>query len=199
MPITLVRSENTHSLWNHCRNNFLDEIGGETGPGSYPSFLWITNRNLRDSFLEHAQAKGLKGWLGPPFRMWTELAESFGITQSSVSQLARQLLISSIALQASHKVDFIHYQKTRHGILPGRILDRLFGELLPEGICPAKLEEGFESLKITNDFVKKRNQWIVETYEQYLEILATKNLRDTRATNSLLARKIEGGELSFAI
>jgi len=199
MPITLVRSENTHCLWNHCKNSFLDQIGTNTGPGDYPSFLWVTNRNLRDSFLECAQSRGLKGWLGPPFRTWNELPESFEINQQSIGQLTRQLLISTISSRAAQKVDFVHYQKTRHGILPGRILDRLFGELLPEGISADNLEKGFESLRITNDFVEKRNRWIVETYKQYLEALDTKNLRDTRATNSILAGKIEAGGLSVAI
>ncbi|SVE20948.1 uncharacterized protein METZ01_LOCUS473802, partial [marine metagenome] len=111
MPITLVRSENTHCLWKHCRKTFLDEIGTLTGPGSYPSFLWVTNRNLRDSFLGYAQARGLKGWLGPPFKTWSELPESFAIRDKTIGLLTRQLLIGQIAKETAETIGFNSFKK----------------------------------------------------------------------------------------
>jgi len=199
MPITLVRSENTHCLWNHCKNSFLDQIGTNTGPGDYPSFLWVTNRNLRDSFLECAQSRGLKGWLDPPFRTWNELPESFGINQRPIGQLTRQLLISHTCLQVASEIGFTHYQNTPHGVLPGRMLEHLFSELLPEGLTQEKLKKGFSSLEVTDDFGQKRNRWIIKTYGQYLHELEARGFRDVRATSGLLAKNIESGKLSDAI
>ena len=198
MPITLVRSENTHSLWNHCRNNFLDEIGSETGPGSYPSFLWITNRNLRDSFLEYAHAKGLKGWLGPPFKTWSELPESFGIRERTIGLLTRQLLIGQLAREVAEKIGFDSFNRETSNVLPGQMIDRLLADFLPEGLTPETLEESLASLP-SDDFGLKRNQWIVETYRRYLLELEHRGVRDIRSLNSLLATKIDSGELPNAI
>ncbi len=198
MPITLVRSENTHCLWNHCKNSFLDQIGTKTGPGNYPSFLWVTNRNIRDSFLECAQARGLKGWLGPPFKIWSELPESFGIREKPIGLLTRQILIGQIAQKTAEETGLDSFKRQINTALPGQMIDRLLADFLPEGITPKTLETGLSTLSV-DDFGSKRNRWITETYRTYLRELEQKGLRDIRSLNSLIAEKIDAGGLPGAI
>ena len=51
MPLRLVRSSDIATLWDTCVTTYLDDIGDQTGPGNFPAFLWLANRNLRDRLL----------------------------------------------------------------------------------------------------------------------------------------------------
>jgi RecB family exonuclease len=78
------------------------------------------------------------------------------------------------------------------------MLDRVFSDLLPEGVGPDDLAKALESLA-TDDFATSRNEWVVGTYRSYLEALEGMGRADPRSIPSLLAKAIEEGGLSAAV
>ncbi|HUF12946.1 MAG TPA: PD-(D/E)XK nuclease family protein [Longimicrobiales bacterium] len=199
MPLTLVRSEDNQTLWKACTDAFLDELGGASGPGSFPSFLWIRNRGQRDLLLEAAEARGSTGWLSPPFCFLGDLPSSarFGLGGRTVGLLTRRRLVSRIA-QKHARANGITGGDSGSGVVRGHMLDRLIGELLPNGIEPDALAESLAHVA-SDDFARRRNAWVVGVYRDYRAELSALGLYDFRQTNALLAERVDAGELPHAI
>ena len=142
MPLSLVRSPDIATLWDACVTTYLDDIGDETGPGDFPSFLWLTNRNLRDRLLEHAYARGVQGWLGPPFALWWDLPQLFDIRAKSIGLLTRRRMVSRLAFEVGKRVGLTGLQQGGNTVVRGHMLDRVFSDLLPEGVTARMIETG---------------------------------------------------------
>src|SRR5688500_13075112 len=140
MPLRIVRSEDNHTLWKACVDSFLDELGSAPGPGSFASFLWLRNRGQRDLLLEAAEARGLVGWLAPPFGYFGELAgpRFFDIRGRTVGLLTRRRLVSRIA-QTHARAHGITGPDHGSRVVRGHMLERPLGGLLPAGITPDAL------------------------------------------------------------
>ena len=78
------------------------------------------------------------------------------------------------------------------------MLDRIFSDLLPEGITADTLEAGLSTLD-SDEFGQCRNAWVVETYRAYLAELDKRGLMDLRSVPSVIARRIEEGGLGVVI
>lgn len=199
MPLTLVRSDDNHTLWKGCTDAFLEELGNAAGPGRFPSFLWIRNRGQRDLLLEAAEARGSTGWLSPPFCFLGDLPspQRFGLGGRTVGLLTRRRLVSRIA-QTHARANEIVGLDHGSGVVRGHMLDRLIGELLPGGIRPDALETALDQVA-GDDFARRRNTWVAGVYRDYLAELAARGLYDFRQTNALLADRVDEGLLSKAI
>ncbi|MDX1395751.1 MAG: PD-(D/E)XK nuclease family protein [Gemmatimonadota bacterium] len=197
MPLTLLRCESNARLWGACASGFLDELGGHAGPESYPSHLWIAHRAQRDLLLSAASARGIEGWLSPPFSFLSELPGRFGIVRRPIGLLTGRLLVSRLAGRAARAHDF---PGSTDGDLPGRghMVDRALSELLPEGVSPDELARALDTLE-TDEFTERRNAWLVDTYRAYLAHLEAADQFDPRSIHSLVAGAIHAGGLSGAI
>jgi RecB family exonuclease len=197
MPLKLVRSGSNARLWRTCSSRFLDELDGRTGPGSYPSHLWIAHRAQRDFLLDAAEEREIPGWLDPPFSFLSELPSLFGISRRPIGPLTGRLLVSRIAGRAAREHDF---GGVAGDASPGRghMVDRALSELLPEGIAPARLEEALGRIE-DDEFAQRRNRWLLDTYTAYLSHLDAAEQFDPRSIHSLVAEAVEGGGLGPAI
>ena len=199
MPLTLVRSDDNHTLWKACTDAFLDELGDAPGPGTFPSYLWIRNRGQRDLLLEAAEARGSTGWLAPPFTFLGDLPapRHFALGGRTVGLLTRRRLVSRIA-QTHALAHRITGPDHGSGVVRGHMLDRTIGELLPGGITPDALEAALAHVA-TDDFAARRNAWVAAVYRDYLRELEARGLYDFRQTNALLADRVDEGMLRAAI
>ncbi|HEX6589481.1 MAG TPA: PD-(D/E)XK nuclease family protein [Longimicrobiales bacterium] len=199
MPVTIVRSEDNHTLWQSCTSAFLDEIGSARGPGSFPSFLWLRNRAQRDLLLDAAEARGALGWFAPPFGYLGELATArfFDLPGRTVGLLTRRRLVARLA-QLHAKAHGIAGPDHGSGVVRGHMLDRLLGELLPAGVDPDAFAAALDAVAL-DDFARRRNAWVVAVYREYRAALAERGLYDFRETNALIARRVDDGALPQAI
>ncbi|MDH3734363.1 MAG: hypothetical protein OEU54_12560, partial [Gemmatimonadota bacterium] len=197
MPLKLVRSDSNAALWRACSSRFLDELGLHAGPDEYPSHLWLAHRTQRDLLLDAAEERDLKGWLAPPFSFLSELPALFGIDRRPIGLLTGRLLVSRLAAGAGREHGFVGATGSE---TPGRghMVDRALSELLPEGVMPAELASALEELG-GDDFTRRRNAWLLDTYAAYVEHLETTGQFDPRSIHSLVADAIDGGALPSAL
>lgn len=197
MPLHLVRSGSNAALWSTCAGRFLDELGAHRGPGAYPTFLWLAHRSQRDSLFRLAARRGLPGWLAPPVSFLSELRDLFGIEASPVGLLTGRLLVARIAARTERRVGLRTGLRDR-GPAQAHMLDRLFSELLPEGVEPETLREALEALE-GDDFARRRNAWVADAYGAFLEELRRRDRYDPRSIHAMVAEKIEDGALAQAL
>jgi hypothetical protein len=197
MPLTLVRSRSNGVLWATCAERFLAELGDHAGPAGYPTHLWIAHRNQRDALFELAAERGLAGWLRPPVSFFSALRQLFAIEEKPVGILTGRMLVARLAGRFG----------IQSGVAPGHgyrgpagshMLDRVFSELLPDGVTAARLKETLDQLG-GDDFARRRNAWIADTYEAFLEELRARSLYDPRSIHAMVAERIEAGGLDDAI
>ena len=198
MPLNVVRAPAAAPLWEACVDRFLAEAGSpaeaETGVSAW---IWLNHRNLRDLLFQAAHERGLPGWLDPPVTLFGDLTDRFGIRERSVGLLTRRRLVSRHAARLGSRI--LGREPGRgDGVIRGHMLDRLFGDLLPEGVPPDELERALARLR-GDDFARRRNAWAVATYRAYLESLEGRGLLDRRSVNARIAERIEAGGLAAAI
>lgn len=196
MPLRLVRSTSSRTLWNACRDRFLDAALTNVGPDGHPAHIWITQRALRDSLLEEAFDRGGRGWLAPPISFFSELPEHFELSGRPAGLLTRRRMVARIA--STHAGRLRVGSSANRGIIRGHMMDGLLGELLPEGTPPERLEAGLQAVA-ADEFATRRNEWIVSVYRDYLRELTDLGLYDTRSVHALLAERIEEGSLPAAL
>jgi hypothetical protein len=197
MPLRLVRSEANAALWTACSESFLDAVGDHPGPAGYPDFLLLTHRVQRDVLLERAAAAGVTGWLAPPMAFFSDLRIMFGIEARPVGILTGRMLVARLAGQTALRAGVRTAGRDR-GPAGTHMLDRVFSELLPEGVTPESLRLALEPL-VRDEFTRRRNDWVAETYEAFLSELEERQLYDPRSIHAMVAHRIEQGGLSGAI
>jgi len=197
MPLRLIRSDTNAALWTACSESFLDAVGGLSGPSGYPDFLLLTHRVQRDVLLEKAAAAGVPGWLDPPMAFFSDLRHMFGIEARPVGILTGRMLVARLAGQTALRVGVRSAGRER-GPAGTHMLDRVFSELLPEGVTPDRLRQALVPLA-RDEFTRRRNDWVADTYEEFLRELDQRQLYDPRSIHAMVARRIEEGGLSGAV
>ncbi len=197
MPLRLIRSDTNAALWKACSESFLDAVGRRPGPAGYEDFLLLTHRVQRDVLLERAAAKGVPGWLQPPLAFFSDLRLMFGIEARPVGILTGRMLVARLAGQTALRVG-VRTAGRERGPAGTHMLDRVFSELLPEGVAPERLREALGPLA-RDDFTRRRNDWVADTYEAFLSELDERQLYDPRSIHAMVARRIEEGGLAAAI
>lgn len=198
VPLNIVRAPAAAPLWAACVDRFLAEADSpaEAGTGA-AAWIWLNHRNLRDLLFEEAYERGIPGWLDPPVTLFGELTDRFGIRQKSVGLLTRRRLVSRHAARLGRRI--LEREPGRgDGVIRGHMLDRLLGDLLPEGVAPDELERALARLG-GDDFARRRNAWAVAVYRAYLDSLEKRGLLDHRSVNARIAERIEAGGLRAAI
>lgn len=197
MPLRLIRSGTNAALWAACSESFLSAVGDRTGPSDFPDFLLLTHRVQRDALLEQAVRRGVPGWLDPPVAFFSDLRQMFGIESRPVGILTGRMLVARLAGQFALSAGVRTAGQDR-GPSGTHMLDRVFSELLPEGVGPADLRRALEGTGV-DDFTRRRNAWVADTYEAFLSELAERHLYDPRSIHSMVAERIDRGGLSAAI
>ena len=197
MPLRIVRSDSNAALWRACSGDFLDAVGDRPGPGGFTDFLLLSHRVQRDALLEGAALRGVPGWMDPPFAFFSDLRRMFGIEARPVGILTGRMLVARLAGQAAVRAGVRTAGRDR-GPAGTHMLDRVFSELLPEGVTPAVLGDALRPLG-RDDFTRRRNAWVVDTYEAFLAELEARELYDPRSIHAMVARRVEEGALREAI
>lgn len=197
MPLRLIRSDSNSTLWTSCAESFLDSVGDLPGPGGHLDFLLLAHRVQRDALLERAEARGVRGWLGPPVAFFSDLHRMFGIEARPVGILTGRMLVARLAGQTALRTGVRTAGRDR-GPAGTHMLDRVFSELLPEGVTPERLREALGPLA-RDEFTRRRNDWVAETYQAFLYELEERQLYDPRSIHAMVARRIEAGGLPDAI
>ena len=197
MPLRLVRSSSNARLWEACATAFLDEAGERRGPDGFPAHLWLTHRTQRDLLLETAERRALPGWLGPPFSFFSEFPRRFGIELRPIGPLTARLLVGRLAGRAARAHGF---GEVAGPDVPGRghMIDRMFSELLPEGVSVEELAGALAALP-ADEFSTRRNAWLLETYRAYASAVADRGQFDPRSIHALVADRIRSGGLQAAL
>ncbi len=198
MSLSVVRAPAAAPLWSACVERFLAGAASPAEPGvEAPAWIWLNNANLRDLLYEAAHARGHPGWLDPPVTLFGDLTDRFGIRAKSVGLLTRRRLVSRHAARIGRRI--LGREPGRgDGVIRGHMLDRLLGDLLPEGVPPERLERALDRLG-GDDFARRRNRWAVEVYRAYLDSLRARDLLDARSVNAHIANRIETGGLPAAV
>ena len=198
MPLNVVRAPAAAPLWGACVERFLAAGASPAeGGAAARAWIWLNHRSLRDLLFEAAHERGLPGWLDPPVTLFGELTDRFGIREKSVGLLTRRRLVSRHAARLGRRI--LGREPGRgDGVIRGHMLDRLFGDLLPEGVPPDELERALARLG-GDDFARRRNAWAVEVYRAYLDSLEKRGFLDRRSVNARIAERIEAGGLAAAI
>ncbi len=121
----------------------------------------------------------------------------FGIEARPVGILTGRMLVARLAGQTALRVGVRTAGRDR-GPAGTHMLDRVFSELLPEGVTPGRLREALEPLA-RDEFTRRRNDWVAETYETFLSELEERQLYDPRSIHSMVAQGVEKGGLPDAI
>lgn len=197
MPLRLVRSHSNGALWRACSEAFLAAVRERPGPAGHPEFLLLTHRVQRDALLSGAAAMGIRGWLDPPTAFFSDLRRMFGIEARPVGVLTGRMLVARLAGQMALRTGVRTAGRDR-GPAGTHMLDRVFSELLPEGVTPDELRTALEPLAI-DDFTRRRNAWVADTFEAFLSELEERKLYDPRSIHAMVASRVEGGGLRPAI
>ena len=197
MPLRLIRSDSNAALWSACSESFLDEVAGRTGPRDFPAYLLLSHRIQRDALLELASRRGVPGWLNPPLAFFSDLSRMFGIEARPVGILTGRMLVARLAGQTALRVGVRRAGRDR-GPSGSHMLDRVFSELLPEGVSPTRLRQALEGLD-GDDFTQRRNAWVADTYASFLSELEKRGLYDPRSIHAMVSERIAAGGLREAL
>ena len=198
MPLNLVRAPTAGALWETCVERFLARAAVPSRPGAEtPAWIWLNHRNLQDLLYDAAQARGHPGWLDPPVTLFGQLTDRFGIRDRQVGLLTRRRLVSRYAARFGREL-LGRAPARGDAVIRGHMLDRLLGDLLPEGVSSDELERALAELG-GDDFARRRNAWAVAVYRAYLGSLRKRGLLDPRAVNAHIARRIKEGGLRAAV
>ena len=201
MPITIIKGD-AGPLWDSCVDRFLGDVAGSTGPASHSAqarhaaHLWLTQRSQRDLLLETAVARGVPGWLAPPFSFLSELPKRFHAGAAPIELLTRRQLISEISTAHARRAQIGAAEGT--AIVRGHMLDAVFSELLPEGVTPDRIQLMLRDTA-ADDFAVRRDGWLLAVYEEYQRTLRDRGLYDPRAIHAIIADAILRGALPEAI
>ncbi|MEO8448427.1 MAG: PD-(D/E)XK nuclease family protein [Gemmatimonadota bacterium] len=197
MPLRIIRSPSSVSLWQAFSEGFLGAIGKRTGPAGYPAFAWFTHRLQRDRLWRDAAAQRLKGWLNPPHAFFSELPRLFAIVERPVGLFEREVLLDRLMDEESERTSFTSGARAdRPGL--GHAADQVLGDLLPEGVSPEDLTRALDQLG-GDEFAIRRNACVVGVYRRYLADLTQRRSYDPRAVHSLIADRIAAGGLGSAL
>jgi PD-(D/E)XK nuclease superfamily len=179
--LKIVRGLNPNRLLEAASSEFLAPIRA-TNSAPFPSprsWLALRQGGLRDDLYALAYQRGIAGWFDPPLCLFAELPTILAdLPGREVDDFERMVMIRSIldqrdaasgALAASKRDDYLDS------------IDRLFGELVAEGVSPDDLARILAAAKSSDAFESRRDDEIGSLFRAYMDTLAEKAVRDPRA------------------
>lgn len=147
--------------------------------------LALRQGGLRDAVYEMAAAGGSPGWLGRPVVVFGELPTLFAGDRKPLSALEREAVITRIL--GEPRLAALGLRRARRTL--ALALDRLFGDLMAEGVAPEDLATGLSRLA-GDAWGERRNDDIRLVYTRYVDRLETLERTDGRDGLLLAAQAI---------
>lgn len=197
MPLRIVRASTSAALLDACLEQFFGLLGDHAGPEPHSARLWVAHRVQRDATLAAAAAVGLPGWFDPPVHFLSELRHLFGIRARPVGLVTARLLVARLAREHGARFN-MQGQSAETGPARSHLLDSVYGDLLAEGVDEQDLRTALAVLG-DEEFTRRRNDWVVDTYAGLREALSAQGLYDARQIHALAAEQVESGRLGEAV
>ncbi|MBK5186674.1 MAG: PD-(D/E)XK nuclease family protein [Gemmatimonadaceae bacterium] len=160
-----------------------------------PCLLALRQGGLRDDVIAMAAAARVKGWFDPPLCIFHELPARLGAPERrTLGAHERLVLLSQIVREHGSAVfdrldrrdDFVEH------------VDRLFGELISEGVTADAFRAALEARPDRDGFEAERDEDLGRIYAGYLATLASLKKADGRDAWIHCARAIESGSAELA-
>jgi hypothetical protein len=196
VKIETIVSSDPRALLEHAADGFLaPPPSTRDDPFPSPTYLLALRQGgLRDDLIALAAERGVRGWFDPPLCLFGELPKWLGATaRKPCGDFERVALLGNVLRRTAGKV----FGKARRVEDFLGAVDRLFGELVSEGIEPKDYEAALASLAERDAFERDRDAELGRAYRLYSEELEKAGMRDGRDTLVDGARFIaEGGALA---
>lgn len=196
--LKIVQGLSPSRLLESAASEFLTpDAASESNPfPTPPSWLALRQGGLRDDLYSLAHQRGIRGWFDPPLCVFAELPAILAdLPGREVEDFERLVIIRTLldnrgagsGVLASTKGD--DYLDS---------IDRLFGELIGEGVAPQALEGVIAAAESRDQFESGRDGEIAPLYQSYLQTLAAEGTRDPRGRLVDCARVIAADPVAFA-
>lgn len=169
--IELVIARDPRVLLERAADALLGAVPHGAGPlvSSSPFLLALRQGGLRDDLIRLAAERGIPGWIDPPFCTFAELPDRLGRTDLlPCDDFERAVIIGGVLRQFGGEV-FGRLQRPEDFI---DAVDRLFGELIVEGVTPDELSRAFERRRRRDAFERERDGELAVLYREYVARLA---------------------------
>lgn len=144
---------------------------------SPPYLLALRQGGLRDDLLALAAKSGVRGWFDPPICLFAELPEWLGRTTAEPCGDYERLVLLSRALREAAPRVFARLARPEAFV---DALDRLFGELVAEGVAAEDLRTALEARNDRDAFEIGRDADLAACYAFYRQKLDAEGRRDGR-------------------
>jgi ATP-dependent helicase/nuclease subunit B len=158
--------------------------------------LILRQGGLRDDLFALAHQRGIAGWFDPPLCLFAELPTILAdLPGREVEDFERLVIIRTLLDQRGASSGVL--ASTRGDDYLDSI-DRLFGELIGEGVSPDSLDSLLGAARSQDQFESRRDGEIGSLYRAYVEILAAREARDPRARLVDCARAVSADPEALA-
>ncbi|MBK6781463.1 MAG: PD-(D/E)XK nuclease family protein [Gemmatimonadetes bacterium] len=181
MPASLLLLHGTdpRELLLHAADGFLAPPAPED-PAAFPSpryLLALRQGGLREDLIRLAAERGHPGWLDPPLCTFQQLPEVLGATdRRPCDDFERSTILAMLIRRGSRGP----LGRLRNPEAFVGAVDRLFGELLSEGITADACEAAVAPAAGKGEFEAARDTELAALYRDYLTLLQGEGRRDGR-------------------
>lgn len=160
---------------------FLRPLSGtrENPFPSPPYLLALRQGGLRDDLMALAAERGVPGWFDPPLCVFRELPDWLGATKRKpLDDFERAVLLAALIRATPGDV----FGRVRRADAFVDAVDRLFGELIGEGVTADAFQNALEQRADRDEFDRRRDRELADLYRRYVATLEREERRDGRDT-----------------
>ncbi|MEP6494784.1 MAG: PD-(D/E)XK nuclease family protein [bacterium] len=179
--IRVVRALNLQSLLEAAASEFL-VVRPATDTNAFPTptaWLAVRQGGIRDDLLRLAHERGIPGWFDPPLCVFAELPDILAdLSPRPIDDFERIVIIRALIDGVAPRPEILG---AKHGADYLDSIDRLFGELLGEGVTADDLDRALSRIEGRDGFETKRDAELAALFRAYYGTLTKANARDPRA------------------
>ena len=177
--LLLLHGSDPRELLAHAADGFL-ALPPADDPADFPSpgcLLVLRQGGLREDLIRMAAERGHPGWLDPPLCIFQQLPEFLGTTDRvPCDDFERATILTGLIRQGSRGP----LGRLRNPEAFVGAVDRLFGELVPEGVTADAFEAAIAPAAGKGEFEAARDAELAALYRDYLALLQGERRRDGR-------------------